>query len=284
MHRTLVCVDELAAHLNDPSWIIVDCRYFLQDVEAGWRMYRAAHIPGAFHASLDEDLSGTKTGKNGRHPLPDPDRFAAFLRELGTHEATQLIAYDSGGDMVAARFWFLARYIGHDAVAVLDGGFAAWAGMGKPIAVQEPVRPKNGTVQAHPRRDQAVAAQHVLDSLESGSFTLVDARSADRFSGENETIDPAAGHIPGALNRPYRSNFTGPFGQFKAPEELRKEFQALGIPAERIVHQCGSGVSAAVNMLAMEHAGLSGTRLYPGSWSEWSSDPSRPIVTPLKKT
>lgn len=280
MKQTIVSVNELAAHLGDPQWVIVDCRHLLQDFDAGRRLYEAAHIPGAFFASAEEDLAGPKTGSNGRHPLPDPERFAAFLHELGVNDDTQLVAYDAGGDMFAARFWFLARYIGHDAVAVLDGGFFAWSSMGKPIATQVPVRPGNGTITARPRPESAVNAGDVLRSLATRKFALLDARGADRFAGQNETIDPIGGHIPGAINRPYRANYTGPFGQFKPPAQLREEFEALGIPPERIVHQCGSGVSATVNMLAMEMAGLGGTRLYPGSWSEWVADPSRPIVTP----
>jgi thiosulfate/3-mercaptopyruvate sulfurtransferase len=279
VHRTIVSADELKAHLGDPGWVIVDCRHLLQDFGAGRRLYDAAHIPGAFFASAEEDFSGPKTGHNGRHPLPDPERFAAFLRELGVNGDTQVVAYDAGADMFAARFWFVTRYIGHEAVAVLDGGFAAWMGTGKPLSTEAPRRPGNGNITARVRADIAVNADDVLQSLDSKAFTLIDARGADRFAGQNETVDPVAGHIPGAINRPFRSNFTGPFGQLKSPEELRGEFEALGIPSQRIVHQCGSGVSAAVNMLAMEVAGLDGTRLYPGSWSEWCSDPSRPVVS-----
>ncbi|HKU68494.1 MAG TPA: sulfurtransferase, partial [Candidatus Baltobacteraceae bacterium] len=253
-------------------------RHFLQDWNAGRRMYEAAHIPGAFYASGEEDLAGPKTGTNGRHPLPDPERFAAFLRELGVNDDTQIVAYDAGADMWAARFWYVCRYIGHDAVAVLDGGFHAWAAMGKPIGADVPKRPGNGTIAARPRRELAVDANAVLESLDSNAFSLIDARGPDRFRGENETIDPVGGHIPGAINRPFRSNYTGPFGQFKKPEELRQEFEALGIPPHRIVNQCGSGVSAAVNQLGMEIAGLPGARLYPGSWSEWCADPSRPMT------
>lgn len=279
MKRTIVSVDELASHLNDAAWVVVDCRHLLQDFDAGRRMYEAAHIPGAFFAHGEEDAAGRKTGANGRHPLPDPEHFAAFLRGMGVNDDTQIVTYDAGADMWAARFWYVCRYIGHEAVAVLDGGFAAWSAMGKPITAQIPARPHNGTIQAHPRSELALDADAVLESLQSHTFSLIDARGADRFAGQNETIDPVGGHIPGAINRPFRSNYTGPFGQFKKPEELRKEFEALGIPPQRIVHQCGSGVSATVNMLGMEIAGLTGTRLYPGSWSEWSSDRSRPMVT-----
>lgn len=280
MFTTAVSVEELAGHLKDPDWVIVDCRHLLQDFGAGRRLYDAVHIPGAFFADAEEDLAGPKTGANGRHPMPDPEKFAAFLRELGVNDTTQIVAYDSGADMFAARFWFLARYIGHDAVAILDGGFAAWAGTGKPIATEEPKRPNNGTIIARPRTETAVAVNDVLQALETQDFTLIDARGPDRFAGQNETMDPVAGHIPGAINRPFRANFTGPLGMLKPPEQLRAEFEALGLKPEQIVHQCGSGVSAAVNLLAMEHAGLSGARLYPGSWSEWCADRSRPMVTP----
>jgi thiosulfate/3-mercaptopyruvate sulfurtransferase len=278
--ETIVSVDELVRHRNDPGWVIVDCRHLLQDFGAGRRLYDAAHIPGAFFASVEEDLSGRRTGSNGRHPLPDPEKFAAFLRELGVNDDTQIVAYDAGADMFAARFWFLAHYIGHDAVAVLDGGFNAWAGTGKPVSTEEPKRPGNGTITARIRHERAVDVDAVMKSLDTGEFTLIDARGPDRFAGQNETIDPIGGHIPGALNRPFRANFTGPLGTLKSPEQLREEFEATGVPPERVVHQCGSGVSAAVNYLAMKHAGLQGHRLYPGSWSEWCADPSRPMIKP----
>ena len=205
-------------------------------------------------------------------------RFAQLLRDLGVHPDTQIVAYDAGNDGFAARFWFLARYVGHDAVAVLDGGFAAWAGTGKRVTTEEPKRSGSGTLQAKPRPHTTVDANDVAAALEKKHFTLVDARGADRFAGQNETIDPVAGHIPGALNRPFRSNFSGPFGTYKAPQQLRAEFEALGVDPQQVVHQCGSGVTAAANLLAMEIAGLHGARLYPGSWSEWCADPSRPVT------
>jgi thiosulfate/3-mercaptopyruvate sulfurtransferase len=276
---TIVSVSELAGHLGDPGWIVVDCRHLLQDFGAGRRLYEAAHVPGAFFADAERDLAGRKTGKNGRHPLPKPEDFAAFLRELGAGDETQLVAYDSGADMWAARFWFLARYIGHRAAAVLDGGFNAWAGMGSPVTTHVPARPRNGSITAKADPGLTVSAHDVLESLQDRRFLLVDARSPDRFAGRNETIDPIGGHIPGAVNRPFRENYWGPLGFMKPPEVLHAEFEVIGIPAERAVHQCGSGVSATVNLLAMEHAGLSGARLYAGSWSEWCSDPSRPMAT-----
>ena len=279
MFSTVVSVEELQRHLDDPSWVVVDCRHLLQDFGAGRRIYEAAHIPGAFHAHGEEDLAGTKTGKNGRHPMPDIDDFVVFLRDIGVNDDTQIVAYDAGADMWAARFWFLCKYIGHDAVAVLDGGFAAWSGMNKPITSALPQAKSKGTIQPRVRDELTVDVDAVLESLRDKSFALIDARGADRFHGENETIDPVGGHIPGARNRPFRANYTGPFGQFKSADELRKEFEALGVPAEQIVNQCGSGVSAAVNQLAMEIAALRGARLYPGSWSEWCADPSRPTAT-----
>lgn len=279
MSGTIVPVEQLHAHLGDSSWVAVDCRHLLADHSAGRKMYDAGHIPGAFFARVEDDLSGEKTGANGRHPMPDAQRFAAFLRELGVTPDTQIVAYDAGGDMFAARFWFLARYIGHTAVAVLDGGYAAWTAAGYPLETHEPERPRNGTITPRVQTGLAVDAAGVQRSLQNNTFTLIDARGADRFAGQNETIDPVAGHIPGALNRPFKENFDAA-GRFKAAPQLRTEFEALGIAPERIVHQCGSGVSAAVNMLAMEIAGMNGTRLYPGSWSEWCADRSRPMVTP----
>ncbi len=278
MRGTIVSVEELAARANDPAWVIVDCRHSLQDFTAGRRAFAQAHIPGAFFADVETELAGEKTGTNGRHPMPDSAQFAALLRELGVGPETQIVAYDAGADMFAARFWFLCKHTGHDATAVLDGGFAVWLAAGKPVSMQEPARPKNGTFAAKPRHEMTVDAQAVLASLEDEELTLLDARAADRFAGQNETIDPVAGHIPGALNRPFKQNFNER-GLFKSPAELREEYQQLGVHPKRLVHQCGSGVSSAVNLLAMEIAGIEGSRLYPGSWSEWIADPARPVAT-----
>jgi len=278
VYRTLVSVDELAEHLKDPEWVVVDCRHSLQDLQSGRRAYAQGHIPGAFFAGVEDDLAGTKTGKNGRHPMPDPAHFAAFLGELGVTAQTQIVAYDAGADMFAARMWFLCRHAGHEAAAVLDGGMTAWIAAGKPVSAEEPARPGTGTFQPHPRRELTVDAEAVLASLEDNAFCVLDARAADRFAGQNETIDPVAGHIPGALNRPFKNNFDER-GLFKPPAQLRDEFTQLGVHPKRLVHQCGSGVSAAVNYLAMEHAGVEGSRLYPGSWSEWIADPARPVAT-----
>jgi thiosulfate/3-mercaptopyruvate sulfurtransferase len=272
---TLVDAATLRAHLGDASWIVLDCRHALADFSHGRRLYDEAHLPGAFFADTERDLSGEKTGYNGRHPLPDPERFAAFLRALGASDATQIVAYDGGGEMFAARLWFMCRWIGHDAAAVLDGGYAAWKAAGYRVTAEPPVPRAPGTLAVRLRPSLTVDAAFLQAHLGEHSTQIVDARSADRFAGENETIDPAGGHIPGARNRPYAANFASS-GCWKAPEDLCVEFAALGAP-EQVVHQCGSGISAAVNLLAMEIAGLSGSRLYPGSWSEWVSDPSRPV-------
>ncbi len=279
MHSTLIGVDELRAHVGDPAWIVVDCRHSLADHAAGWAAYRAGHIPGAFFARVEEDLSGEKTGTNGRHPMPQIQRFIEFLRGLGADDDSQIVTYDAGGDMFAARLWFLAHYAGHQAAAVLDGGYAAWTEAGLPVETQLHRPRRYGTITVAVRDDLTVDANDVLASLQNSAFTILDARGADRFAGKNETTDPVAGHIPGALNRPFRENFDEN-GRFKSPERLRAEFETLAVAPDRLVHQCGSGVSAAVNMLAAEVAGLPGTRIYPGSWSEWCSDPSRPMVTP----
>lgn len=275
---TLVSADALRARLGDTNVVIVDCRHSLADFAAGRALYERSHIPGAAFADVERDLSGAKTGRNGRHPLPDPQRFADFLRDAGVGDDTQLVAYDAGGDMFAARLWALSRWIGHDAVAVLDGGFTAWQARGYPVTDAPPPVRARGTLTPAPCPDALVDAAFVLQHLGDDAVQVLDARGEDRFAGENETVDPVAGHIPGAHNRSFRRNFNAD-GTFKNRQTLREEFLAESDDPKRIVHQCGSGVSAAVNQLAMEIAGLNGSRLYAGSWSEWIADPNRPIAT-----
>lgn len=276
-YRTIISPEALAERLGQPDVIVLDCRHALADFALGRRLYEESHVPGAFFAAVEEDLAGAKTGVNGRHPLPNPERFARFLRALGVDDATQLVAYDAGGDMFAPRLWFLARWIGHDAVAILDGGFTAWVARGYPVtaAPSESTHEGNLTIRLHP--EYLVDAQYVREHLQDPAMQLVDARARERYTGEVETIDPVAGHIPGAANRWFKENF-GPEGRLKSPEALRAEFGRAGLDPKRTVHQCGSGVSAAVSHLAMEHAGLEGSRVYGGSWSEWVADPSRPIA------
>ena len=278
MSNTLIAADELARHLGDPDWVVCDCRHDLADYEAGRRAYAEAHIPGARFLHLDEDLSGPKTGTNGRHPLPHPATLALRLGALGIDNTKQVVAYDASGGCYAARLWWMMRWLGHARVAVLDGGWQAWTESGRPVSAEVPaIQPT--TYMARPHLELAVDSAYVAARLGDPSCTVLDARSADRFRGENETLDPVAGHIPGALNRFFRLNLDAS-GRFKAADELRTELAALlrGASPQSVVHQCGSGVTACVNLLAMEHAGLGGSRLYPGSWSEWVSDRARPVV------
>jgi thiosulfate/3-mercaptopyruvate sulfurtransferase len=279
LYRTIVAPEILREHLEDPRWVVVDCRHSLQDFTVGRKAYEAGHIPGAFFADVERDLAGERTGSNGRHPLPDPQDFADFLRSFSVTDESQIVAYDEGADMFAARLWFLCRWIGHEAVAVLDGGIAAWRALGYPVETRHPVeaRGNDGRLTVRLNPEMLVDVNGVLANLESPAMQVLDARAADRFRGETEPIDPVAGHIPGARNHWFKENFDER-GRLKPSQELREAYAAYGEPAH-IVHQCGSGISSAVNALAMEHAGLRGSRLYAGSWSEWCADPSRPVET-----
>lgn len=278
IYRTLVSVPALNRHIHDPSWRIVDCRHDLSNIAFGRSAYRDGHIQGAVFMHLDEDLSGLKTGTNGRHPLPDPEILAARLGALGIGNDTQVVAYDDAYGMYAARLWCLLRWLGHDKVAALDGGFKAWCDASLPLTTEVPA-PRSQMFIAS-RNAIVVDADFVTDKLTAPDMRLIDARSPDRFRGENESLDPIGGHIPGARNRFFRDNLAE-HGGFKPASQLRVEFESLlrGADPSQVVHQCGSGVTACHNMLAMEHAGLSGSRLYAGSWSEWCANPLRPIAT-----
>lgn len=278
-YTTLISVAELARHLDDPGLVVFDCRHDLVNKTIGAESYARSHLPGARFASVDNDLAGTLTGTNGRHPLPDRDAFIAWLGRMGVSSATQVVGYDSGGGMYGARLWWMLRYwLGHEKVAVLNGGWDAWVKTGHPTTTVVPTP----TPTRYEARSQggAVDVNHVLAHLGKPDMRVIDARAADRFRGQNETIDPVGGHIPGAMNRFFRDNLD-PMGFFKSPAELRAAFEPLvaDMPLSQVVHSCGSGVSACHNLIAMEVAGLSGTRLYPGSWSEWCADRSRPIET-----
>jgi thiosulfate/3-mercaptopyruvate sulfurtransferase len=270
--KTLVSTAELAAHLA--SWRVFDCRHDLAQPEAGERQYREAHIPGARFANLDRDLSSPTTGKNGRHPLPDAKAFGAWLGSQGVRNGDQVVCYDAANGAVAARLWWLLRWLGHEAVAVLDGGLAKWTAEGRPVNAEIP-QPKAAKFEVQMRADMSVAAEAIAKTLRRR--TLLDARAPARYRGEQEPIDPVAGRIPGALNRYNLDNVRGN-GQFKTAEQLRDELQhVLGNRAPGdVVNYCGSGVAACHNLLAMEIAGLSGAKLYAGSWSEWIADPARP--------
>jgi thiosulfate/3-mercaptopyruvate sulfurtransferase len=274
---TLIDTETLAAHLSDPAWATIDCRYDLRDECWGLRAYEASHIPGAVYASLDRDLSGPKTGRNGRHPLPDPETLARTFGQLGIGEGVQVVAYDQDNGMYASRLWWLLRWMGHGDVAVLDGGLTKWSGEGRPLRSNGETRPPRH-FEGSPRPGWMMTADETAGAVSAGGWQLVDARSPDRYRGENETLDKVAGHIPGAINHFFEWNVSDD-GRFRSADEIRDRVRAsIGdVAPDRVICYCGSGVTACQNLLAFEHAGLSGARLFPGSWSEWSSDPSRPI-------
>jgi thiosulfate/3-mercaptopyruvate sulfurtransferase len=277
MHTTLISTDVLAEHLVDASWLIADCRDNLNDKTWGRAQYEAAHIPGAVFVDVAHDLAGRPTGTNGRHPLPTVDQMAATFAALGITANTQVIAYDQEAGAFASRLWWMLRYLGHDAVAVLDGGFAKWTREGRPV---------RGGVEARPparftprlRGEMRATVEETLAHLGDPSVLLIDARSPDRYAGKPDPLDKVYGHIPGARNRYYRHNVTDA-GTMRPASELRADFEKVlaGTAASRAVMYCGSGITACHNLLAMEQAGLQGARLFAGSWSEWESDPDRPV-------
>ena len=271
----LVTADDLAAH---PEWRVFDCRHDLRNTEYGRTAYARGHIPGALFLHLDDDLSGAKDGRNGRHPLPDVADFARRMSACGVDETTQVVAYDNEGGIFASRLWWMLRWLGHDKAAVLDGGLAGWKRSKRALEESTPVvAPRVFTPRPQPL---AVDIGQVQAGLGSPHMLVLDARSPERFRGENETLDPVGGHIPGAVNRFYFDNLDDDGCFFKPVAELRSEFAALlaGRPASAVVQQCGSGVTACHNLLAMELVGFSGSKLYPGSWSEWCADPVRPVA------
>jgi len=279
VYTKLISVADLAAQLDRPGWVICDCRHDLARFQAGRLAYEQSHVPGAHFVHLDADLSGPKTGLNGRHPLPHPQTFALRAAALGIDNRTQVVAYDASGGCYAARLWWMLRWIGHEAVAVLDGGWEAWLAGNHPLTtVVPPAKPVVSTarIQAQAAVDSAFVSAH----LAGATVCVLDARSPDRYAGQNEHLDPVAGHIPGALNRFYRLNLDAA-GCFRSADDLRRDF--LAVLGKRdpgsVIHQCGSGVTACHNLLAMEVAGLTGSRLYPGSWSEWVSDRTRPVAS-----
>jgi thiosulfate/3-mercaptopyruvate sulfurtransferase len=282
MYTTLISAADLAAHIDDPNWVVVDCRHDLMNLAFGRAAYAAGHLPGAVFADMETELSGPKRGEDGvfrgRHPLPPKDAFIDTLRRWGVNDGTQVVAYDAHGGMYAARLWWLLRWIGHEACSVLDGGLPAWQALGQPVTLDAPAGRAPGTIAVHAPYVPTVTVAEVLENIESERRTVVDARAADRFRGENETIDAVGGHIPGAKNRFFKDNLHKD-GRFKAPEQLREEFSKVIDDPKAAIMQCGSGVTACHNLLALEVAGLPGAALYPGSWSEWSSDPKRPVAT-----
>lgn len=280
MYTTLIPATELAKLIGAPELVILDCRHDLMDSSAGIQAYQSAHLPGAQFAHLDQQLSGPKIGADGqfrgRHPLPDQADFLQSLRAWGIDDTTQVIAYDAQGGMFAARLWWMLRWIGHSAVAVLDGGIPAWTALGLPTTAELPaVVP--GHITVRPSLVKQISVTEVAANLSTARCTLVDARAPDRFRGENESMDPVGGHIPGARNRFFKDNLQAD-GRFKSSEQLRAEWSGILPDAALSIMQCGSGVTACHNLLALEVAGLNGAALYPGSWSQWCADPARPVA------
>lgn len=266
--------------------LVIDVQHHLQDPTAGLRAYAAGHLPQAAFLSVAHDLAddSREVAQGGRHPLPNPHHFCDRLAELGAREDTLLVAYDASGGLFAARLWWLVRSVGHLRVAVLDGGLQAWVAEGGQLQTTEFQRQRAGRMTPRPTLCPRWTVEMVESWVQAGSLpdiaTLVDARAGERFRGEFEPLDPVAGHIPGSINRPYQDNLL-PDGRFKPPEQLRQEYEQLlgGLDPAAVVHSCGSGLSACHNLVAMEAAGLVGSALYPGSWSEWCADTRRPVAT-----
>ena len=276
-YTTLLSAGELAAHLTDPDWLVADCRAELSDREAGARAWRAGHIAAAIHADLERDLSAPVTPKTGRHPLPSVEAIVATFSRWGVTGATQVVAYDAGNSAYAARLWWMLRYLGHDAVAVLDGGFAAWLAAGHPVSDAVVTRQPAAFV-ARPRLEMVCDAIEVAAALARGEI-LVDVRGAERFAGKVEPLDAVAGHIPGAVNLPFTQNLDDK-SRFRPKPELAALWRTrTGLTAgSSPICMCGSGVTACQALLSLEAAGLGGGRLYAGSWSEWIRDPARPVA------
>jgi thiosulfate/3-mercaptopyruvate sulfurtransferase len=265
--------------MGQSDWTVVDCRFTLAEPEAGRRAYRESHIAGAVYAHMNEDLSGPVIkGKTGRHPLPAPKNLADQLGKWGIDASSQVVVYDASGGSMAVRLWWLLRWLGHDRVAVLDGGWQAWLAAGYPVSAGPEERTPR-VFAPHLRADLVLDTVAVDRVRGDERWRVLDARTAERFRGESETIDPVAGHIPGAISAPYAENLN-PTGHFRSREELRARYQAImgSAPADHVVCYCGSGITSIHDILAMAHAGLGEARLYPGSWSEWITDPGRPTA------
>jgi thiosulfate/3-mercaptopyruvate sulfurtransferase len=278
-YTTLISAESLHQHLNDPDYVIIDCRFSLADTEAGFTAYRHGHIPNARYAHLDKDLSSNITDFTGRHPLPNFTQLVKKLGSWGIDNNSQVVVYDDAYGAFAGRLWWLLRYLGHNKVAVLDGGYKHWQKLNFPITTTLP-NIKPSIFRAYPVENPVLTALEVQNGSARKAICLIDARTPERFRGEQEPIDPVAGHIPAALNRPFQLNLDSN-GLFLSAEALRNQFNRLigDKNPQQVVHMCGSGVTACHNLLAMEVAGLTGSKLYAGSWSEWIRNKNRPIAT-----
>lgn len=277
MRTTLISTGDLALHLSDRDWLVADCRFDLADPDAGNATWRAGHVPGAIHVDLERHLSVAVTPQSGRHPLPSMDAFTATVSRLGVGNRTQVVAYDAGNGAYAARLWWMLRHAGHDAIAVLDGGFTAWVAEGWPVST-DPAARSPAYFVARPRPEMLCDAAGVGEAIARGEL-VVDLRGTERFAGEIEPLDAVAGHVPGAVNLPFLQNLDAG-GRFRTPDELATHWRERvgAVPGRAVVCMCGSGVTACQGLLALESAGVKGGRLYAGSWSEWIRDPARPVA------
>lgn len=278
-YQTIVSVSELANNLDNYNWVILDCRDLLTDADYGHRSYLEGHIPNASFCFLFDDFSSAITPTTGRHPLPDMEKLTVKLGDWGIDENTQVVVYDDMGGAIAARMWWQIRTLGHKNVALLNGGLKYWLAQDLPMTT-EIKQPEKKQFKGNFDSDQLIDVDTVFENINAKNFGLLDARAAPRYLGETEPFDPVAGHVPNAINRDFSENLNEQ-GLFKSPEVLRKEFETIleKCPNQQIVHMCGSGVTANHNMLAMEIAGLSSSKLFLGSWSQWVTDPSRPVAT-----
>ena len=278
-HQTIISASELANNLDNPNWAILDCRDSLMDAGYGHRSYLEAHIPNASFCRLFDDFSSPITPKTGRHPLPVMKKLSVKLGDWGIDENAQVVVYDDMGGAIAARMWWQIRTLGHNNVALLDGGLKYWLDQGLPMTA-EIKKAEQKEFKGHFDDDQLITVDTVLDNIDAQNFGLLDARAAPRYRGEKEPFDPVAGHVPNAINRDFMDNLNEQ-GLFKSPDVLKQEFESIleQSPNQQIVHMCGSGVTANHNILAMEIAGLTGSKLFLGSWSQWVTDASRPVAT-----
>jgi thiosulfate/3-mercaptopyruvate sulfurtransferase len=279
-YNTLISVNELARNIDEPNWVVVDCRFWLDNTEKGQQDYKESHIPGALYAHLDEDLSGEIIpGITGRHPLPEIDHFSVRLGSWGIDKDTQVIAYDDQGGKIAVRLWWMLRWLGHDSIAVLNGGYPAWIAEGYPITSDYPEL-ESKTFIPKPQSSMLVTAEDVLEIFGDPGYLLVDSRAPERYRGEIEPIDPIAGRIPGAINYFWENNLDSQ-DRFELKDVLRGRFISMfkDVPPERVIFYCGSGVTSAHNVLAVFHSGMGIPKIYAGSWSHWITEPERPILT-----
>ena len=279
VYSTVISAADLEQQIARPEWVVFDCRFNLADPQAGYSDYHEGHLPGAFYAHLDDRLASPVGPQSGRHPLPDPGALAQWLGECGVKRDTQVVVYDAQGGAIAARLWWLLRWVGHDAVAVLDGGFPAWSAA---YALQSD-EPAPGTSTPYPlavRHAMSVDVAELENALSEKRVRLLDARAPVRFRGEKEPLDKVAGHVPGAVNHSFTDDLDDA-GCFLPADRLRERLVSAmqPFPVTETVCMCGSGVTACHTLLAMEIAGFSGARLYAGSWSEWITDPQRAVTT-----